>query len=97
MNIKLWIDVYSIHATTTYVVPTYYMVHMTIKHYRLDRAHEIDVSSLGDLSHDAARPPWLMMGFHPKSRILTHMKDFLRSSYVCLDSLLDITRTTKSR
>ena len=29
------------------------------------------------------------MGFYPKSSILTHMKDFLRSSYVCLYSLLD--------
>ena len=38
-----------------------------------------------------------VMGFHPKSSILTHMMDFLRSSYVCLDYFLDITRTTKSR
>ena len=37
------------------------------------------------------------MGCHPKSSILAYMMDFLRSSYVCLDSFLDITRTTKSR
>ena len=37
------------------------------------------------------------MGFHPKSSILPHMTDLLRSSYVRLTDVLDITRTTKIR
>ena len=39
----------------------------------------------------------MKMGFHPKSSILADMRDFLRSSYVCLTYFLDITRTTKVR
>ena len=50
---------------------------------------------------DAAKyimlPNMQKMGFHPKSSILTHSIDFLRSSYVRLTYFLDITRTTKVR